>query len=148
MSTLYIGYIFYSYLEAFKKESRLLLLILNRYKVYKDMRLNICKYLAVLHNILPMNSSKIETVIFGKIDRGLGDYKSFTYFFKYFIPNMKQLCLEQTYSIPTNENISFFIKELRLKKLHIIDCYGEEWINIDWTKILDVIPLNCKGRRN
>lgn len=142
MSKLLYDYFFYYSLKEFKKESRLLLLILKRHSVCQDVCLYICKHLASLHRILPHPSlcPQVESVFFDSIDRGIYDYKEFAQFLKKFFPGIKRLTLSQKFSSPNTESTSYFIKTLGLERLQIIDSSGEDWSDIDWKQVLHDMP--------
>ena len=148
MSTLLYNYFFYYPIKDFKKESKLLFLIMNRLGIYKDVSLYICRHLGSLHRILPhpLVCPQVESIVFHMIDRGIYDYKEFSLFLKKFFPNIERLSLCQKYSNPIKEDISYFIKTLGLKQLFVIDSCGEYWLTIDWKDILSDMPNNSEYR--
>lgn len=139
---LLIDYIFYYQIETFQKESKLLFLVLKRLNINKDVSMYICRHLSDLHNILPHPSFhyEIDRLLFDTIDRGVHNYKSFSLFLKFFLPNLKILTFSQKYSSPNTKDLCFFIKLLQLNRLCILDQCGEDWNSVDWNELLNIMP--------
>jgi len=137
-------YLFFCQIQNFCRDAKNLLLVSQRYKVPKDIGLYFCRHLGHLHHILPHPSynsqNYIETVIFSYIDRGVTDYTLFTLFLKKFFPKMKRVCLSQKFSLFNTETLTFFIKELQLKRLILYDTSGEDYSDINWNEFLKLMP--------
>ena len=138
------NYIFFCHIQYFCRDAKNLLLVSQRYKIPKDIGLYLCRHLGYLYRIIPHPSynsqNYIERVIFSSIDRGIYDYKLFTLFLKKFFPKIKSMALRQKYSHFTVETFTFFIRELKLKTLVIHDRSGEDYSDIDWNELLNIMP--------